>query len=1081
MLMWLLPASLAAQFYQGTNMEFGKNRVQYREFTWFYYPSDHFEVYYYIGGEPLAQYTLLSCETNLKDIESFFDYTLDDKIQVLSYLNQSEFRQSNIGIVSDDFNIGGSAKIIGSKMFTWFEGSHDKLDIQVRENIARVLFSQLMYGGDWKDVLKSSTLLSVPKWYEEGVVAYAAKGMSTECDTYVRDLVRNGNFKSFNRLEGKEATFAGQAFWHFVSEVYGQNVIPNIIFMAQASRNVESGFLYVLGLDLQELSEEFLKFYKDKAATARLEILPSDKPMPEDGNRSKLKQWKSLQRTIGDIKIKQKSHYQYSQFCLSPNNKNIAYVTNELGQFRIWIYDIDSEKSKCILKRDHKLDRIVDESFPILAWHPSGEILTYVYESKDDVWIGNYDLNERNHVTKVIFQVEKVIDMSYSDDGKRMIFSAVNKGQTDLYLYQVIGNNLEQLTRDVWDDMHPKFIENGTKVIFSSDRLDDTLRTEVPLSEYNHLRDIFIFDLETRSKILSRITTTSNVHEDFPAPYSEKHYTYLANASGYSNRYLATIDSSISAIDTTIHYRYFTITNPLSGWHRDIIDYEFNQSSGDYLVSFHKRSRPWVSLGNKLNDRGFSETNGSSLNNTKASSEIQSDVLKLSQDTLMDGEVNIDKYVFEDERKDYSYEKESVRVVEIGTDKSKVANDSLAPFTVPRSRNYRLNFSADKAVFLQVGNSFLNPIYQQFTGTPSSISPGFSFFNQFGISDLFEDYKIVGGFRFNLSFDNLEYGISFENIKDKLDKRIIFSRQTQRVFENLDTYKIQSNDIAYSIKYPFSEVSSLRFRADYRIDQRVHQSRELVSLASPNITEMFAAVKLEYIFDNSINKGLNLYNGTRFKAWIERYQQLDLRKRSDVNIIGFDGRWYKRIHRSMIAAFRIAGTSSFGAEKVMNYFGGVDNWMMQKIDEGTPIDSTIPYRFQSFIGPVRGFYVNARNGNSAVVANAEIRLPLFRYLLNRPIKSDFVENFQVVTFLDAGSAWTGFNPYADENFFNRTEVYKKPIRVTITNNREPFVYGYGFGMRSRILGYFVRADWAWGVDDGRILDRVFYLSLNLDF
>ena len=45
-----------AQFYQGTNMEFGKNRVQYREFTWFFYPSENFEVYYYVGGEELAQY-----------------------------------------------------------------------------------------------------------------------------------------------------------------------------------------------------------------------------------------------------------------------------------------------------------------------------------------------------------------------------------------------------------------------------------------------------------------------------------------------------------------------------------------------------------------------------------------------------------------------------------------------------------------------------------------------------------------------------------------------------------------------------------------------------------------------------------------------------------------------------------------------------------------------------------------------------------------------------------------------------------------------------------------------------------------
>lgn len=215
--------------------------------------------------------------------------------------------------------------------------------------------------------------------------------------------------------------------------------------------------------------------------------------------------------------------------------------------------------------------------------------------------------------------------------------------------------------------------------------------------------------------------------------------------------------------------------------------------------------------------------------------------------------------------------------------------------------------------------------------------------------------------------------------------------------------------------------------------------------------------------------------------WGERYQQVDINNKSDINIVGFDFRHYKKIHRSMIAAFRLAGTSSFGARKVINYFGGVDNWLVQRVDESTPISSTEPYRFQSFVGPVRGFYVNARNGNSAVVANAEVRWPIFKYFFNKPIKSDFVENFQVIAFADAGSAWTGWNPYSDDNLFNKTEVVKQPVTVTISNNREPIIYGYGFGLRSRVLGYFVRADWAWGIDDGRLLERVFYLSLNLDF
>ncbi|MGB1032955.1 MAG: hypothetical protein ACPGWM_10075, partial [Flavobacteriales bacterium] len=95
--------------------------------------------------------------------------------------------------------------------------------------------------------------------------------------------------------------------------------------------------------------------------------------------------------------------------------------------------------------------------------------------------------------------------------------------------------------------------------------------------------------------------------------------------------------------------------------------------------------------------------------------------------------------------------------------------------------------------------------------------------------------------------------------------------------------------------------------------------------------------------------------------------------------------------------------------------------------------------------------------------------------------NQFFRNFQVVGFGDVGSAWTGLNPYSDENLFNREITEQNPITVTIDSNREPIIWGYGFGLRSRVLGYFVRADWAWGIDDGRILPRVFHLSLSTDF
>jgi len=55
------------------------------------------------------------------------------------------------------------------------------------------------------------------------------------------------------------------------------------------------------------------------------------------------------------------------------------------------------------------------------------------------------------------------------------------------------------------------------------------------------------------------------------------------------------------------------------------------------------------------------------------------------------------------------------------------------------------------------------------------------------------------------------------------------------------------------------------------------------------------------------------------------------------------------------------------------------------------------------------------------------------------------------------------------------------VVVTINSNRSPVVGGFGFGVRTQLFGYFIRLDWAWGVENMEIQPRIFYLSLSLDF
>jgi len=199
-------------------------------------------------------------------------------------------------------------------------------------------------------------------------------------------------------------------------------------------------------------------------------------------------------------------------------------------------------------------------------------------------------------------------------------------------------------------------------------------------------------------------------------------------------------------------------------------------------------------------------------------------------------------------------------------------------------------------------------------------------------------------------------------------------------------------------------------------------------------------------------------------------------------VFGADIRHYTRIHRSLILANRFAWSSSQGSSRIVYYLGGVDNWI-NVTPERTPtfipfteipIDETQNYAYQAVGTNMRGFSQNIRNGNSFAVINSEIRFPIFKYIANYPLSKSFFENFQLVSFFDIGSAWSGPTPWSSKNAYDADIIHQGPITITIDSNRDPIVAGYGFGIHTMLLGYFMRFDWAWGIENRQITPHVFY-------
>jgi outer membrane protein assembly factor BamA len=130
---------------------------------------------------------------------------------------------------------------------------------------------------------------------------------------------------------------------------------------------------------------------------------------------------------------------------------------------------------------------------------------------------------------------------------------------------------------------------------------------------------------------------------------------------------------------------------------------------------------------------------------------------------------------------------------------------------------------------------------------------------------------------------------------------------------------------------------------------------------------------------------------------------------------------------------------------------------------------------------MRGFTQNIRNGNNFAVINSEIRWPFIKYFSRYPASSNFWSSLQAVGFFDVGSAWTGWTPFSGGNAYEYDIVKQNPITIYVDSNRSPIVYGFGYGLRAQVLGYFMRFDWAYGVEKNVILPRIFYFSLSTDF
>jgi len=1097
-----------AQFYTGSQQSFGKNRIQYtKDRIWSYFRFNNFDTYYYKGGKSLAIYASSYADKQMKVISRKLDFSADSKIKFLVFNDLSDLKETNIGLITDEeYNTGGVTHVINNKVFIYFNGEHHDFELQIKRGIAQVYLNEIMYGGSTGAKIKNSILLAFPTWYTDGLISYLSESWSTKMDDIIRDGIKTNKYEKFDRLDRRQQRYAGHSIWKFIEDKYGSKVIADVVYMAKVNRNIENGFLYVLGLSYKGLLEEWLDYYKKRYS----------------------RDFEMFSQPIDPALKRNRIRRKYAQARISPDGRYLAYTTNELGKVKVIVRDLEKNKKRKILKYGYKLDEKVDYHYPLLAWSPKGNYLSIIYEKKNYNVLAIYDYKKRKKRIRYLNQFDKVHDFSYNKRGNKYAISATKNGQSDIYVYSLGGNSFQRITHDAFDDYYPRFVNNSTALVWSSNRVDDTLRIIEQKAHQiaedtirgSRNNDLFFYDLTKPSIVLQRITNTPLADEVYPMAVAHNKFAWLSNENGVYNRYVGAFDSTISYIDTTTHYRYFTNYFAVSNYSSSIIEQDYNNYADKYseIVQVNGKTRIFVKHIPEFEDYDRQKLEMTAymadISNRMHIREVREEALRKYLKKIAEGDSsNINKknvvkltpnavrkkrfrVVTADEfNTSNSRSNIDINNYNFGGEKVKKDNSSAVALEAARkrgpsdairaaynSRPYNVEYSVSQIV-TQVDFNYLNTGYQPFTNpqSPIYLNQGFNAFIKLGVMDLLEDYRLVGGVKIDPSFRNNEYILTFSDYKNRLDKDYTFHRNVIDDYREDRILTHYIHEFYLKVGLPFDNIRGLRLSMALRNDNTVTRATDTKALTEPDVMLNNAIVKLEYVYDKSRNKGVNILFGTRYKVWGEYYQPLEYLHKNLI-VLGFDFRKYIQIHKTFVWANRVAGSTSLGTERLIYYMGGVDNWINADFNKDIQVDQEQNFIYQTIATNMRGFTQNIRNGNNFLLINSELRLPPFQYFSKKPITSPFWNNFMIVGFFDLGTAWTGANPFTDKNSLFRKSIYRDPVKITIINQDDPIVAGYGFGLRSQVFGYYLRADWAWGISNGYVHEKpVFYFSLSLDF
>ncbi len=1001
---------------------FGQNKVRYKNLKFKVYKTPHFEIYYYLRNDSMIKRFAQESELWYTLHQQVFRDTFKKPNPIILYADHPDFQQTTAIDGEIDVGTGGVTEGLKNRVVMPVMETNQMTRHVIGHELVHAFQYHILLGGDSSSY---ENINNLPLWMIEGMAEYLSLGKNDSYTAmWMRDAYLNHDIPTVRQLTESNKYFPyryGEAFWSFIGSTYGDTVI--VPFFKNAARyGWQYGIRRTFGYDEKTLSS----LWKNA-------IEATYKPFLKD----------TVQLPVGHRIIDEKNSGKMNLApAVSPDGKYVAFLS-EKNLFTVDLFLADARTGYILRKLTSKVSNTHIDEFNFIesagTWSPDSKRFAFSVFNKGRNRMLVVDVASGSIIDDVSMgKAEQFSNLSWSPDGKSIVFQGLAEGQGDLYMYNFDTRQVKQLTNDKFTDYQPSFSRDGKKIVFTSDRTtyDQSLSQAITFN----LAELDLTTLKVTD--IKLFNGANNLNPQYSSDGTQIYF--LSNRDGFRNMYRYTPTTGKVEQMTDLFTGICGITEYSPA---------LSISANNDIVYSYYRAQKY------------------SLYNAKAA--------EFTAKPVESQDINFSAGVLPPSR--------SVGVDLINSNLNnylaypKISTDSI------KDQPYKPMFKLDYLASSGVGAS----VSQFGAGISSGVQGVFSDIlgrNQIyaGLAVNGEVYDFGGQFTYIKQTGRWNFGVSVSHIPfqtatygtEATTYKVNSTTTVPAIAENFNLIRIFQDQVSVFTSYPITKKTRIEFGAGaahyyYRVDQystiydtlgnelnyqhnhiansafNADPSNGGVSLIPFTIYNASAAL----IGDNSFFGVASPLNGYRYRLQAEydfgTYQffapTIDLREYVRVAPVTFAARLY--------GYGRIGNTGNL----YQNYLGYpflIRGYEAQTFYSGTGR------------APTNNFTIDQLSGNNIAVANFEVRLPLTGPERLSQFKSKFLFT-ELNLFFDAGLAWNagdkiefkenpsilGSRPVLDGNGHQVLDGSGNP-ETTPIYSRVPATSA-GISIRVNVFGYFV--------------------------